>query len=98
MMSASGGHMETVRVLTAGESNLNAQDNRGRTALILATQDGREVVVKALLKKQVDVHIRDWEGKTAATVALERNMPELLTLLTNHRSPSKQRVNETKLK
>ncbi len=84
MMSAGEGHVDTVRVLTAGKIDINAQDKRGRTALILATQNGREAVVKALLKKQVDVHLRDWEGKTAAGVALERNMTELLTLLTNH--------------
>jgi len=63
--------------------NVNALDQTGQTALILACQNPKAnpEVVKALLAAGADVNLRSRNGYTALTWALARNNGEVIRLL-----------------
>lgn len=72
------------QLLTAGgKANVNALDQRGQTALILACQNPKAdpPVVKALLASGADVNLRSRTGYTALTWAQARNNIEVIRLL-----------------
>jgi hypothetical protein len=54
-----------VKLLLAKGAEVNAQDKRGRTALIVASKDGYREVVQILLAYGADVNGRDKKGNTA---------------------------------
>ena len=55
---------------------------RGRTALHCAAYYGRVRTVKHLVEKHnVDIHDRDWHGKTALDLAEEKGMTECADVL-----------------
>jgi ankyrin repeat protein len=62
---------------------VNALDQGGQTALILACQNPKASpdVVKALLAAGADVNLRSRNGYTALTWALARNNGEITRLL-----------------
>lgn len=75
MVAARSGVISEVRLLLPGQTDINARDKKGRTALMLAVQqDGDErsiaevdrfVVVRDLLEAGADVNLRDEQGNTA---------------------------------
>jgi hypothetical protein len=72
------------RLLSAATGpNVNALDQTGQTALILACQSptANPDVVKALLAAGADVNLRSRTGYTALTWALARNNAEVVRLL-----------------
>jgi hypothetical protein len=72
------------RLLSAAvKPNVNALDQTGQTALILACENPRANpdVVKALLTAGADVNLRSRNGYTALTWALARNSGELIRIL-----------------
>jgi ankyrin repeat protein len=54
-----------VRHILAGKYNPNHQDNKGKTALMYASEQGCLDFVKGLLLNRADVNLRDKQGRTA---------------------------------
>ena len=68
------------RVLAAG-ADVNARDNRGRTALMYAVDKGYVLLVEPLLKAQADPNVRAPDGATALFIAVVRGHSEIITML-----------------
>jgi|GEM_PF-5266613 ankyrin repeat protein len=67
MLAAMHGHLQLVSLLLSRGANIDAIDNGGRTALILATMGQVPTIVDTLLAAGADPHIRESErGCTAA--------------------------------
>lgn len=85
MRAAADGDLKTVRQIlsTGAEANVNALDQAGQSALILACQiqKANPEVVKALLSAGADVNLRSRNGYTALTWAQARNRSEIVRLL-----------------
>jgi hypothetical protein len=85
MRAASQEDLKNVQRLLSEKTsaNVNALDQTGQTALILACQNpkARADVVKALLAAGADVNLRSRSGYTALTWALNRNNGEVSRLL-----------------
>jgi hypothetical protein len=85
MQAAGQQDLKTVQLLlsASGNTNVNALDQGGQTALILACQRPRAnpEVVKALLAAGADPNLRSRTGYTALTWALARNNAEVSRLL-----------------
>jgi uncharacterized membrane protein YphA (DoxX/SURF4 family) len=85
MRAASQEDLKTVQRLLSEKTsaNVNALDQTGQTALILACQSPKASadVVKALLVAGADVNLRSRSGYTALTWALNRNNGEVTRLL-----------------
>lgn len=77
-MASSQGLAEVVRILlekvSKGERqvNINAVDECGRTALILASQEGHLDIVQELLAEGADLNVEGYDGDTALSLALEQ--------------------------
>ncbi|WP_420629919.1 ankyrin repeat domain-containing protein [Candidatus Leptofilum sp.] len=63
--------------------NINAQDNGGKTILMIATRYNHIDVVRFLLEKGADPNIRDKRGHTALIEAQAGGHKELIELLTD---------------
>jgi ankyrin repeat protein len=85
MRAASQEDLKAVQQLlsAATAANVNALDQGGQTALILACQNPKANpdVVKALLAAGADVNLRSRNGYTALTWAHARNNSEVSRLL-----------------
>jgi hypothetical protein len=85
MRAASQEDLKAVQGLlaTPANGNLNALDQTGQTALILACENPKANpdVVKALLAAGADVNLRSRSGYTAMTWALAHNNGELVRVL-----------------
>jgi ankyrin repeat protein len=85
MRAAGHDDLKSVQQLLAAESkpNVNALDQSGQTALILACQHPKADpgVVKALLAAGADLNLRSRTGYTALTWAQARNNAEVMRLL-----------------
>jgi len=64
--------------------NVNLQNNRGETALLLAAKANRVVTVEKLIAKFADVNIQDNHGYTALIEAVKRQYSTLLSVLLEH--------------
>ncbi|XP_067142601.1 putative ankyrin repeat protein RF_0381 isoform X1 [Centruroides vittatus] len=56
--------LAVVKMLVAAGSDINKQDQDGRTALILACMEGKTSIVKFLIQKGADVNITDIYGNS----------------------------------
>jgi Ankyrin repeats (3 copies) len=85
MRAAAQEDLKAVQGLLSGTTsgNVNALDQTGQTALILACQNPKANpdVVKALIAAGADVNLRSQNGYTALTWALARNNGEVIRLL-----------------
>eukprot|EP00042_Codosiga_hollandica_P045674 m.468141 g.468141 ORF g.468141 m.468141 type:complete len:486 (+) comp57070_c0_seq15:800-2257(+) len=90
--AASRGKPEMLRVLLqANSSNINAQDRRGATALMLACYlahaielgEGRKMIIKLLLEAGADIFLQNKDGETAKDV-LGQDRPEILRIFQEH--------------
>ena len=61
--------LATVELLLARGADINAADDRGRTALMTAAELGREGIVRRLLAAGADERLRDSQGKSALDLA-----------------------------
>jgi ankyrin repeat protein len=58
-----------IDLLLEGGAEIDAVDNRGRTALMIAAQIGHAEMVDTLIKRGADHNIRDKAGRTALDLA-----------------------------
>ena len=65
-----------------GGASVNAQNNVGNTALIVATREGHTEVCKALIKAGANTRLRNQERHDALDTAKRRNLTEIVALLT----------------
>lgn len=82
------GHEEVVAWLLAHGADVNAQNNRHWTALMLAAQNGHAGVVRQLLASQADTAIVNQDGYTALAYAQAGNRVEVVSLLETYAKQS----------
>lgn len=71
---------DVITLLIARGARLNDQDNRGRTALMIAASLGHEKAVEVLLAHGADRSMRDKSGKTAADLAVNDDLRKKLSV------------------
>lgn len=79
--AAGQGDVELVGVFLQAGMDRNAQDGRGYTALIQASENGRKDVVRALLQEGVKTDLQTTEGNTAVIAAAGNDQFECVRLL-----------------
>lgn len=72
---------ETTEILIAKNAILDAQNQYGRTPLMIASMYGREEVVDALLKAGANPNIKDNYNDDALSIARDNNFPSIAELL-----------------
>jgi ankyrin repeat protein len=87
MVAAQRGHLKAVQVLVAAGANLDIRAKFGLSATMLAVINGHELVARALASAGANLRLigsgpPGFAGKSAAQLALDRNMPELASALT----------------
>ena len=78
---AKEGQDALVRTLLDAGAAINAKDEDGRTALMLAAMEGHLDTVAALLDAGADVEARDNDGKTAQDLATAEGQNEIVQVL-----------------
>jgi ankyrin repeat protein len=81
IQSAYKGNLEEVKVLVAKGADVNLQDQKKRTPLILAAYNGHTEVVEFLIGKGADVNAGDSDRQTALLYASKRSFNETAALL-----------------
>lgn len=75
------GHSDIAQELLRHGANPNATDNFEVPALHWAVYMGDNLLVEALLKRGAAVNGRDSQGKTALSLAQQRNHPDIVRIL-----------------
>ena len=86
-----------VRLLVRHGCDVNAQDQTGRTSLMLACQDKEKADVVAVLAKSrdLDPNMQDLNGNSALHLAVESGNVAAIRLLTNvHSAKARLRINQ----
>lgn len=73
---------ECIELLIKAGLNINIQDQRGNTPLMVACFFNKPRIVQALVKANADKNIKNNEGKDVFTLCDERDVPECKALLT----------------
>ena len=68
-------------LLSTGFVNVNAKNKYGETALILASTDGSEDIVKMLLEAGANVNVEDNVGNTVLLIAIDRGHKTVIKVL-----------------
>jgi ankyrin repeat protein len=74
------GHTDIVKALLAHGADVNAKEDRGRTALIYAVYNGHTDIVKALLKEGADVDVKN-KDITALMIAAYNGHTDIVKAL-----------------
>ena len=69
MLAAVNAQDGIIRDLLDAGADINARDNKGKTALMFATVNGYQLVVQTLVDSGADVNSLDKEGNTALIMA-----------------------------
>jgi ankyrin repeat protein len=69
---------EVIELLLAAGAPIDAVDNRGRTALMIAAELGYGAIVDMLLARGADAAIADGSGKRAADLAANASVRDKL--------------------
>ncbi|CAL1548517.1 unnamed protein product [Lymnaea stagnalis] len=77
---------DIVKLLIGKGADLNIQDENGDTALILATKMFKLENMKILIHSGANVSIRGKDGLSARTMAMMKNVKEMLTLFVKNNS------------
>lgn len=83
LAAAQAGDILAINAFFDAGINPNAQDDDGRTALVLAAVRGNLGVVNALLAHNVDVNVKDKNGYTALTHAVDAKQEDVVDTLLN---------------
>lgn len=83
-------NVSAVRQLQGRCTDIDNQDNRGETALMLAARKGNVDIVQIILNCKANQDLENQNGETALFLALEAKRSEAVKLLAN----SKKRVNK----
>ncbi|MBF0368135.1 MAG: ankyrin repeat domain-containing protein [Magnetococcales bacterium] len=75
---------EMVETLLTRGGDPDTVDLRGRTPLMWAAENGRAELANRLINAGADVHLRDWWGHNALSLAIGNNHREVITLLLEH--------------
>ena len=85
MYAAKRNNVECLKTLIDRGANLNLQDNRGRTAIMIAASyDNKEAA--QLLANSADLNLQNKQGETALMLAAEGNNFEITQILLDHRA------------
>lgn len=74
-------------LLQAG-ARVNDQDTLGKSALIMAVENGKIEMTKTLLKYKPDLYLKNFSGETVLLVAKKRGYPEIEEILNKAASSS----------
>ena len=75
------GDLDGLTRLLATGVDVNARDNRGRTALMYAVEEGYVLLVEPLLAAQTDPNVRAPDGATALFMAAVHGYSEIIPML-----------------
>ncbi len=81
IQTAFDGKLADVEILVAKGADVNLQDVKKRTPLILAASNGHTSVVEFLFSKGADINARDSDGQTALMYACKRSFNETAAFL-----------------
>lgn len=71
----------TTKTLLDKGANVNATDDKGVTALMLASRNGRHEIVKDLVERGAEINFKDKDGVTALMLASRGGHREVKKLL-----------------
>ncbi len=80
-LAAFYGSRNILEYLVPKVENINYQNSKGQTALMIAANSGREENVKILLKYNADATLKDNDGKTALDIAKAKKYDGIIKLL-----------------
>ncbi|PCH55756.1 MAG: hypothetical protein COC15_04025 [Legionellales bacterium] len=96
LASSLDGH-PLVEVLLKAGAKVNAQDEEGRTALMMASYQGHAAVVKLLLNNGANVYLENNSGATALTIAQLTGKENITMLLLGAADKNKNQEVEVKI-
>lgn len=82
-LAAFYGSRNILEYLAPKVENINYQNSKGQTALMIAANSWREDNVKILLKYNADTTLKDNDGKTALDIAKAKKEDAIVKLLSN---------------
>lgn len=82
--SLNGQYEAVLQILDAENTNVNARDQEGRTALMYASFNGHYEIAVALIERGADIHLQDLYGRTALMFASTGPYTETVKLLLDH--------------
>eukprot|EP00808_Paulinella_micropora_P014588 g11080.t1 len=97
MLACKEGHCNVVELLVAGPGGyetLEARNEQGRTAIMLAALATKAPVVKVLLGKTASLETEDNENKTAVQIALDEEKQDALRVLAENKADLERASNE----
>ena len=80
-------NLAIVKILVDGGANVNIQDDKGRTPLMIHAEKGNKDIVSSLVAHGADVHRKDSKGRTA----LHHSGSEIVKLLVDRGSNVEER-------
>ena len=81
MWAAGYGHVDAIEALLASGARVDLRDNRGMTALMMASAQGHLAAVRKLLESGADKSLKDRSGKTARDHAAAGGHAEVVNVL-----------------
>lgn len=85
LYAATGGHLDTIRLLLSGGADINATSDNGTTALMMAVRGNHLNAVTLLLNLGADPTIKNEHGDNALAWAQKRDHHDIVKFLQNHR-------------
>ena len=84
-LASSKGQLEAVKILSATDAiEIDAKDNKNRTALHLASRAGHTAIAAYLIEKGADIHAITEDQCTPLHLASVYHRPEIVKLLLKH--------------
>jgi len=84
LYAASGGHLDTIRLLLTGEANINSTSDNGTTPLMMAVRGNHLDAAALLLSNGADPNIKNEQGDNALNWAEKRDHQSIVKLLKSH--------------
>jgi ankyrin repeat protein/thymidine kinase len=93
--AAMQGHLGIVIALLGAKADPNVQDYAGYTPLHKAVINGHENIIRILLNnKNININLKDFDGRTALDIARKKNNSPILNLLLVAAGSRKRKHNE----